>query len=305
MKTERNTAAGHLAAFFTIIVWSTTYISTKVLLKDFTPLEILFFRCTFAYILLYILSPKPLIPKRDKEELLFAGAGLCGITLYFMCQNTGLTYTLASNAGVLVSVAPMFTAIIAHIMGKGSGISRSFVLGFFVAVIGAALISFNGSFILKLNPLGDILIMTGALSWAVYSNLISIAGNSGYSLIQKTRKVFFYGLLFMLPAMAVSDFRLDLYRLAVPENLFNILFLGLGASAVCFITWNFTLNVLGPVKTNAYIYLSPVITIAFSAIILDEPVTVYSAIGTVLILAGLVASEYKSKTADAAGSDNE
>jgi len=72
---------GHMAACASILIWGTTFISTKVLLSDFTPTEILFFRFIFAYLLLFILSPKPIRPKRDKTELLYALAGLCGVTL--------------------------------------------------------------------------------------------------------------------------------------------------------------------------------------------------------------------------------
>ena len=36
--------SGHLAALLTIFIWGTTFISTKILLTDFKPIEILFFR---------------------------------------------------------------------------------------------------------------------------------------------------------------------------------------------------------------------------------------------------------------------
>jgi len=299
---------GHIAASFTTLIWSTTFISTKILLEDFTPTEILFFRFICAYIVLFLLSPKPLIPNRDREELIYASAGLCGVTLYFLFQNIGLTYTLASNAGVLISVAPMLTAILAHFIKKGNVIHKFFIIGFVVSISGVTLISFNGSFILKLNPLGDILIMSGALAWAIYSNLLTLTKNESYTLIQKTRKIFFYGLLFMIPALFVFDFELGLSRFTEPINfsnfiysgLFNILFLGLGASAICFLTWNYALGILGSVKAASYIYLSPVITIIFSAIVLKEPITLYSVIGTVLIIIGLAVSEKRGK----AGSPN-
>ena len=75
--------------------------------------------------------------------------------------------------------------------------------------------------------------------------------------------------------------------------LFNILFLGLGASALCFVTWNFAVKTLGAVKTSVYIYAVPVITVVTSVIILHEKITVLAAAGTVLTLAGLFLSESK------------
>ena len=102
---------GHLAALLTIVIWGTTFISTKILLVDFKPVEILFFRFVMGFVILLAISPKRLKTKSRKEELTFVLAGLCGICLYYLLENIALTYTLASNVGVIISVAPFFTAI--------------------------------------------------------------------------------------------------------------------------------------------------------------------------------------------------
>lgn len=282
---------GHLAASFTMFVWSVTFISTKVLLLVFSPTEIVFYRFVFAYIALFLLSPKPMRPKSIKEELLYAVAGLFGVTFYFTFQNIGLVYTLASNASLLVSVAPMFTAILSHYIWKKQGLSRHFFIGFMIAITGVALVSFNGHFVLQLNPLGDLLIVLGALSWAVYSNLLTQM-DSQYTLVQRTRKVFFYGLLTMIPALYFEGFEFRLERLQNWENLANLLFLGLIASALCFIIWSYAVERLGSVKTTTYIYLIPSITIFFSYILLHEPITWATIVGTLLILAGLYFSDH-------------
>ena len=78
-----------------------------------------------------------------------------------------------------------------------------------------------------------------------------------------------------------------------PVNLFNILFLGLGASALCFVTWNSAVRILGAVKTSVYIYMVPVITVTTSVIILREEITRIAVFGIVLTLAGLFISENK------------
>lgn len=281
---------GHLAAGFTMFVWSVTFISTKVLLLVFTPTEIVFYRFLFAYIALFLLSPKPMRPKSMKEELLYAAAGLFGVTFYFTFQNVGLVYTLASNASLLVSVAPMFTAILAHFIWKKQGLSRHFFIGFMIAITGVALVAFNGHFVLRLNPLGDLLIVLGALSWAVYSNLLTQM-DSQYTLVQRTRKVFFYGLVTMIPVLFLLDFEFGVSRLLQWENLANLLFLGLIASALCFLIWSYAVERLGSVKTTTYIYLIPSITIFFSYLLLHEPITWATITGTLLILAGLYFSD--------------
>ena len=83
--------------------------------------------------------------------------------------------------------------------------------------------------------------------------------------------------------------------LSRPVNLLNLRYLGLGASAACFVTWNFALRRLGAVKTSVYIYLVPVVTIFTSALVLHERITPLAALGTALTMLGLFLSEFQFK----------
>ena len=284
---------GHFAALLTIVIWGTTFISTKILLVAFKPVEILFFRFVLGFVVLLALSPKRLKTKSCKEELTFALAGLCGICLYYLLENIALTYTLASNVGVIISVAPFFTAMAAHLfMRSEEKLQFRFFAGFIVAMIGIVFISFNGQD-LAFNPLGDFLAIAAALVWAFYSLLTKKISSFGYPVILSTRRTFFYGIICMVPMLFFFDFQPELSRFTDISYLFNILYLGLGASALCFVTWNFAVKELGAVKTSVYIYMVPVITVLTSVLILHEKLTVLAGIGTLLTLVGLFLSEYK------------
>ncbi len=289
---ERKQTIGHLAALLTIVIWGTTFISTKILLVDFQPVEILFFRFVMGFLVLLVAYPKRLKTADYKQKLTFVAAGLCGICLYYLLENIALTFTLASNVGVIISVAPFFTAILAHLFMKSEEKLRTqFFVGFFVAMIGIILISFNGSK-LKLNPMGDLLAVAAALVWACYSILTRKISSFGYPVILSTRRTFFYGILFMIPTLFFFNFQPNLSRFVNMTYLFNILYLGVGASALCFVTWNFAVKELGAVKTSVYIYMVPVITVVTSVLILHERLTLLAGAGTVLTLIGLFLSEY-------------
>ena len=295
---ENKKMIGHLAALLTIGIWGTTFISTKILLVDFRPIEILFFRFIIGFLALLVISPKRLKTKNRKEEGTFALAGLCGICLYYLLENIALTYTLASNVGVIISVAPFFTALLSHLFTRmEEKLPVQFFAGFFIAMVGIAAISFTGRN-LALNPLGDLLAVAAALVWAVYSLLTRKISRFGYPVVLATRRTFLYGLLFMIPVLLFFDFHLGLPRFAEGKYLFNILYLGLGASALCFVTWNFAVKELGAVKTSVYIYMVPVITVFASVLFLQEKLTLRAGIGTVLILTGLFLSEYKPERKD-------
>lgn len=292
---EHRPAAGHLAALLTIMIWGTTFISTKVLLTGFLPVEILFFRFVMGLFALLAVCPRRLKGTTARQELAFAAAGLCGVCLYYLLENIALTYTMASNVGVIISVAPFFTALLSHLfLHQDEKLRPGFFLGFAVAMAGIILISFNGSS-LQFGPTGDLLALLAAFLWACYSILTKKISSYGYPTILTTRRIFFYGILFMVPALFFFDFQWDLTRFANPVYLLNILFLGLGASALCFVTWNFAVKRLGAVRTSIYIYMVPVITLIASVLILHEPFTWMTGAGMFLTLAGLLLSEYKTK----------
>lgn len=300
----QNGSKGHIAAFITVIIWGITYVSTKSLLEYFTPIEILFIRFVIGYAALWLICPHIMHVNDKKHHWYFAAAGLCGVTLYYLFENIALTYTLASNVGIILSVAPFFTAIFGYLFLKDERPGGIFFVGFVIAMIGIFMIGYNSEANLKLNPLGDILAIIASIIWAAYSTLSKKIGSFGYDTVQATKIIFTYGLVFMLPAVCMMDFHPEMSAFLNAGNMVNILFLGLGASALCFVTWNFALKVLGSVKTSVYIYLVPVITTVSSAIILEEQITGMIVCGIVLTLAGLFMSE-KKKSKVPAESDTE
>ena len=286
---------GHAAAIITIFVWGVTFISTKILLTGFLPVEILFCRFVIGYLALFAICPRLLPYGGLRQEAYFVAAGLTGICLYYLLENIALTYTLASNVGVLLCTAPFFTALAGFAVSRGKERPhRRFIFGFVLAMAGIYLISTAESG-MQFNLTGDILALSAAAVWALYAVLTRKITTFGYNTILITRHIFFYGLLFMLPALYIFGFTPDLTRFYNPAYLFNILFLGLGASAMCFVTWNYAVKVLGAVKTSAYIYAVPVLTVASAVIVLNEPVTVKMLAGGVLIILGFC-SRKKRKT---------
>ncbi len=291
---QRKISIGHPVALITGCVWATTFISTKTLLLSFTPIEILFTRFILGFLALWVVHPHRLKKVPLKHEVLFMGAGLCGVTLYYLMENVALTFTLASNVSVILSIAPFFTAVLAYfIMKSEEKFHANFFIGFVVAMAGIILISYNGTQ-LQLNPRGDLLAIGAAFIWACYSIIMKRISSYGYPLIPATRRIFFYGILFMIPTLFFFDFSFKPESLQMPINIANFLYLGLGASATCFVTWNFAVKTLGAVKSSVYIYVGPVVTVITSAILLHEPITLLSGIGTVLTLCGLLLSESRN-----------
>lgn len=284
---------GHLIAFLTILIWGTTFISTKILLENFSPVEILLIRFVLGFLVLLVIYPHWLPFKEKKQEILFILAGLCGICLYYLLENIALIYTQASNVGVIISAAPFFTAIAARFIIGDEKLTWNFFVGFVLAMIGICCISFSGQANLQLNPLGDLLALSASVIWALYSIFVRLLNYYDCNMIQATQRIFAYGIVFMLPIAFYDGFDISIFLCLEPVNLFNLLYLGIGASALCFVMWNWAVKMLGAVKSSVYIYLVPVITVATAYIVLDERLAPIAFFGMFLTLAGLIVSQYK------------
>lgn len=288
MKQPNQKLTGHIYALITVIVWGSTFITTKMLLSDFTPVQIMLCRFAIAYVVLWLIRPK-FEKTKPKDELLFLIMSVFGCTVYFITENTALEYTLASNVSIIVSSAPIITAILAHFFIKGEKFTKNTALGFIVAFAGVILVVFNGQFVLKLNPAGDMLSLGAAVSWAVYSVVLKTCVDR-FDSVMLTRKLMFYGFITAFPIALIQGDAMHFESFKKPDMLFCILFLGVIGSGICYVLWNKAVLRLGVVTTNNYIYINPFITLVTGGIFLKEPITVMGVIGAVLIVLGVVLS---------------
>ncbi len=295
MTQDKKQILGHVLACGTQIMWGATFVSTKVLLNYFQPVEVLFTRAVLAFIALLIFYPHHLKLKNPKHEFVFAGAGLFGIVLYFMLENTALTMTYASNVGIIVACAPFFVAVAVGIFFKNEKSGKFFYIGFVIAMTGVILISMNGQKSFNLNPAGDGLAFLAMISWGVYSALVKKIGEWDYPTIAVTRRIYFYAILFLIPVLIQQKAAWDISLIHNPQVVSNFLFLGIGASAMGFMLWNLSTKWIGAVKTSVYIYVSPVVTVVLSMLILHEKMTVISVVGSLLIFVGLIISQKKTQ----------
>ena len=308
----------HLVAFVTIVIWGSTFVFTKLLLlAGLSAAQIFTLRFIIAYVLLALYSiGRPFFrigqvrtdadsPKKSvqvwcgswRDELLMMLLGVTGGSLYFLAENEALNYTTATNTSLIVCSCPLVASALIGLFYKSERMSRLQTLGALTAVAGVCVVVLNGHFVLHLSPLGDALALAANLCWAFYSLLMISVGRK-YDSVFITRKVFFYGLVTIIP-----------YYMLVPEEtwiftssilqffnfsiLLNLLFLGVVASMLCFLAWTWVIKRLGAMVTTNYVYLNPVATIVFAWWILNEQITSYFLLGTVLILLGMYLADKK------------
>lgn len=277
----------HFLALLTVTIWGATFVSTKILINNgLSPNEIFFYRFLIAYAGIWIVSRKKLFADNWKDELLMACAGLFGGSLYFLTENSALGITQASNVAFLLCGTPILTTVLVKLFYREEKIGRMVYYGSVIALAGVALVVFDGATSLKISPLGDLLTLAAALSWGFYSIVIRKLENR-YDTVMISRKVFFYGLVTILPTFLYNPPHLRLLFSADAAVWFNLIFLAVMASLVCFVLWNMVVKHLGVVKSSNYLYLNPVITCITSAIVLGEKITPVAVTGALCIMAGV------------------
>ena len=171
------------------------------------------------------------------------------------------------------------------------------VLGFVISLAGVVLVAFNGSVILNLDPIGDVLALASALSWAIYGVMLR-GFDKGFDVVVMTRKMMFYGFLMGVILMIIEGEPFEPHHLLEPYNLFSLLFLGGLGSCMCFILWNRSVKVLGVIKSNIFIYAMPVVTLIAGHLVFDETITLMAVVGMVLVISGMLMANGRSKGDD-------
>lgn len=294
---RNNTWIYHLVAFATVAIWGCTFVSTKVLmLNGLSPAQIFTLRFLIAYVMMLAVYHSRLWADSWRDELKMMLLGISGGSLYFLSENEAMNFTSTTNTSLIVCSCPLFATLLVRLVYRSTTrISMMQLGGSLLAFAGMVIVVLNGRFVLHLSPLGDALAFTACLSWSVYSLLMKwVSAKYGAAFI--TRKVFFYGVLTILPYYIFYPTLPTAAVLTKPVVVGNLAFLGCLASMICFLTWNWCISKLGAVKATNWVYFNPITTMIFASWVLGEKITLYFLAGATCILLGMFVADRSTKT---------
>ena len=316
----------HLLALLTACIWGSTFAASSLLIRaGLSPAEIMLFRFAIAYLLMLPFQVKGMVQRgrrfnphdrsmltvRLRDEGLFILLGLTGGSLYFLSENYAVKLTnFTSTVALIVSTCPILTALVHRLIWRGEHLSNRFLLGSATAMAGVTLVVLNGVFVLDDNPWVIVLSFGAALFWAFYSIILKVLDRR-YSSDYITRKVFFWGVVTMLPVCLVEAYSghselfplsetdgapaLNMSLLAVPEVYLTLPFLALIASLGCFLTWNIVCKRLTVVTASNYLYFNPVTSLWMGALLLGEQATWPAIVGCLVTIGGVYMCNKKSQ----------
>ncbi|MCD6550934.1 DMT family transporter [Thermotoga sp.] len=278
-------------AWLVIVFWGISFLATKVVVQSLNPFLAGFLRFLLAFLFLGLVSGRR--PKLFNRDVFLAG--FWGVFGYFAFENSALMFTEPTNAAIIVSSAPIFFLLFSHVVQK-KRTTVGMYLGVSLSFLGVVLVILNGRFVLKLNPLGDLLAFGAALSWVFYTYHVERLKNLSFP---ENAGIMFWGMVLFLPFSAGKSHQLpDMNSLVIV----SLLYLGLLCSGLAYFLWNRTIERLGSRRATNMIYYIPVVTAVVEHTVKMKLPSALLIGGVVLVVLGLsifekeVEHEAKSST---------
>jgi len=265
-------------------------VATKVALAEVSPVTLIFTRFALGVALLLTITAlrgQPLLPPRDSWRSL-ALMGFVGVFVHQMIQAHALTLTTAVTAGWLIGLTPLWSAMLsAYVLKERFGPVKigGLALGFLGAVIVVTRGHVGAGLLALPQTRGDLLILVSTLNWAVYT----VIGHPALKRLGPTRATtgaLLLGWLMLVPFFVYEQGWREYPRLTGAGRT-ALLFLGIACSGLGYLFWYGALERIPASSVAAFLYLEPLVTVAAAAAILGERVSLTTAAGGLLVLAGV------------------
>lgn len=288
----RRQYSAHVALMVVAVLWAGAFSAIKALLDhgmaagDIALLRYLVAAPGFA-LLLWRSGGLPGLTRRDAARL--AAVGVLVVVGYHVSLNVGTRYTTSGTAALVVALAPALTLVLATVLGleratvrRGAGLAVAFAGVAVVVLLGA------GGELSLANAKGPLVVLAAPVSFALYNVLLQPLLDR-YSLLALTAASSLVGTLGLVPLARPST--VDAVTGISTGDAALVLYLGILCTLLGYLAWNVGLRGLGSTSAVTYAYGIPVLAVAFGAVLLDETVTLWLAVGGALVLAGVAAAQ--------------
>lgn len=274
------------ALLITVIFWGYSFVSTKILLNELPPISIAFFRQVIASVVLigFVIAKKLFVKMPLKDLLLLTASSFFGIVLYFIFENTGLKYTTASNASIIVAAVPIFTLISESLFYKLK-ITGRLIICVIVSISGVFFVIFEqGSLDFTGNLLkGNMLIVGAMVSWVIYTIICKSLTQKYEGIVVTTYQMIAASILFI--PLVLNE--VDTWHIISGSGIANLLYLALFCSALAYYLYNVAVTNLGATFSSMFLNLIPVVSIIGGVLVLHERISAFQIAGMLLIMVSL------------------
>ena len=283
-----------LSLILAMLIWGSSFVALKVALNDTQPYTVMFFRMFIASLcfLLFIKSfLKYKFTKKDIKLLLLLS--LFEPALYFIFEVNALRFTSASQAGIISSTMPIFSAIFAGIFLKEL-ITGKLILGSVLSMIGVIVLSTNANTTSHAtNPLLGNMLELAAMVCAAGYTIVAKHLSSKFSALLITASQSFIGALFFLPFFLYEYSQYGFHT--SDSSMLWILYLGVIVTLGGYGLYNFALTKIDASRAAVFINLIPIFSLILAYLLLGETLNTIQIFASIIILAGVIIAEYQKR----------
>lgn len=290
MKEQKKTSLAMAGALFANVIFGFSFLFTKLALQCGTPIQLLAYRFTFAFLLMNIIAlatqRKPALKGKPLGSLLLMG--LCQPLIYFVCENYGMLYTNTTFAGVLIALVPI-AAMILGVLLLGEKTSWRQAACCVISVAGVVWMAMKNRSEGTVQLVG-ILLLVGAVLSAAGFNILSRKASALFSAFERTYVMFFLAMA-AFDLWAILECRGDFAELFAPLKhqsfLIAVLYLGGASSVGAYWLYNSATTYLSAARASSFSSVITVVTLFAGVLFLKESFDVSSLIASAIILLGI------------------
>jgi drug/metabolite transporter (DMT)-like permease len=273
-----------LAIIICVLVWGFSFISIKVAITVLPPMTLGALR--FAIALVFLVFIKRRIAPGERIKLrdvpLLAGAGLFGVTFYFLCENNGVALVTVSEASITIGSIPIITLLAERVSGMTKRIAPRCILGTALSIVGVCLVA-GTSFTVSGNLLGYLYMGGAALCWVVYGFLTRPL----FARCSQIHIVFWQSVFGFIGFLPFALAERSAWIMPGAPILLHTLFLGIFCSAIAYWLYARSLQVLGVALSAIFINFIPVITAIAGFFLLGDRLHPIQWAGAALVITGV------------------
>lgn len=282
----------YLKAILAMLFWSLTFVWFKIAFVSYRPYEITFLRLLLAAVLLFVVMgisrQREKISRKDFLRLMLVA--FCEPFMYFIGEANGMQYVSSTLGSLVISTIPLFAALGAWLILKEK-LSGYLIWGLIISTLGVAIMSL-GSSDLSATLKGVLFLLIAVFAGVFYGITVRNLTHR-YRALTIVAWQCLFGLVYFLPLFLYYDGAHFFSMKHSATGLGTIAAMSIFASVGAFLLYTGVIRELGVIRSNVFTNLIPVFTVALAFFILGDRLTVYSTIGLMLTLVGLVLSQYK------------